>query len=416
MDVSSRAFGLIWLTGFCCVFAGCGTTEVPISDGDEDLLAALLEPERDTRPEPAESANDTASSSIIARESNQEVNAATHVSTTARGERLELRLQKGDRFPLMKTVEQTLEQRSAIAPAVARTRLELMLAITVEEVKSDAVLLGVTYSRVAYEHNVNGQRLSYDSANHQGAVPWDAIPYAGMIDNGFSFWLGRDNRIRELVGYQSFLERCVAEVPLERRQTLLSEISNRFGDDGVANFIDDSIGLLPYDSTVDADAATRVLPGDVWTRERRLMQPVPIYLTSTYRLTGINRKTAEIEILGRVASGEAVAGSEHGRLRIIGGHSEGHCSVDRATGLPLEMHLTRSITMKLTTSDNQEVTQEKQIVTTIRSFPETRGSVTGISQPPQIRQAGGTSNEPGRASFIPPNGGASSAVQAAYPN
>ncbi len=415
MDVSARAFGLVWLTGFCCAFVGCGTTEVPISEGEEDLLAALLAPESDTRPEPAEPASDTGSS-LIARERDQEGDRATHVSATAQGERLELRLQKGDRFPLMKTVEQTLEQRSAIAPAVARTKLELMLAITVEEVKSDAVLLGVTYSRVAYEHDVNGQRLSYDSASHQGAVPWDAVPYAGMIGNGFSFWLGRDNSIRELVGYQSFLERCVAEVPLERRQTLLSEISNRFGDDGVANFIDDSIGLLPYDGTVDADAATRVLPGDVWTRERRLMQPVPIYLTSTYRLTGINHKTAEIEILGRVASGEAMTGSDHGRLRITGGHSEGHCSVDRATGLPLEMNLTRSITMKLTTSDNQEVTQEKQIFTTIRSFPEARGSVTRISQPPQIRQAGGTFNHPGRASLIPSNGEASQAVRAAYPD
>ena len=416
MDVSARAFGLIWLTGFSCMLAGCGTTEVPISDGDEDLLAALLEPESDSSPEHAESASDSESSTKIARESNQAADRASQVSAKARGERLELRLQKGDRFPLMKTVEQTLEQRSEIAPAVARTRLELMLAITVEEVKSDAVLLGVTYSRVAYEHDVNGQRLSYDSGSHQGAVPWDAIPYAGMISNGFSFWLGRDNSIRELVGYQDFLERCVAEVPLERRQTLLSEISNRFGDDGVANFIDDSIGLLPYDATVDADAATRVLVGDIWTRERRLMQPVPIYLTSTYRLININRETAEIEISGRVASGESVSGSEHGRLKITGGHSLGRCVVDRATGLPLEMNLTRYITMKLTTSDNQEVTQEKQILTTIRAFPEARGSVVGSSRPPQIRQASGSSREPGRVSDIPPNGGASQAVRAAYPD
>ena len=416
MEVSSRAHWLLCLTGFVFLLAGCGTTEAPVYDSDEDLLAELLDPESDTRPEPAEPADDSESSSTIARESDQPADRASAVSKKVRGERLELRLQKGDRFPLMKTVEQSLVQQSKVSPAVAHTKLELMLAITVEEVASDAVLLGVQYSRVAYEHDVNGQRLSYDSGSHQGAVPWDAVPYAGMIGNGFSFWLGRDNSIRELVGYQDFLERCVAAVPLERRQTLLSEISNRFGDDGVANFIDDSIGLLPYDTTVDADAATRVLRGDIWKRERRLMQPVPVYLTSTYRLTDINRETAEIEITGRVASGESVSGSEHGRLRITGGHSLGRCIVDRATGLPLEMNLTRYITMILTTSDNQEVTQEKQIVTTIRSFPEARGSVAGIPGTPQIRQTGGVSLDRGRASLVPPNDGESQAVQAVYPN
>jgi hypothetical protein len=317
---------------------------------------------------------------------------------------------------LVKTVHQTLNQRSELAPALAETRLELTLVITVEEVRADAILLGVRYSRVNYAHDVAGQQLSYDSSTHQGAVPWDALPYAGMINNGFSFWLGRDNSIREMVGYKEFLERCVAEVPLERRETLLSEISNRFGDDGVANFVDDSIGLLPYDATVDPDAATRVLPGDVWTRERRLMQPVPVQLTSTYRLTDINDATAEIDITGRIASGDAAATANAGRLRISGGHSLGRCIVDRATGLPLEMNLTRYITMKLTTADEKEVVQEKTIVTTIRAFPETRGPVAAAPVAAPIQRVSGF-NEPQISA--PPSSDQpnvrSRAVRAVYP-
>jgi hypothetical protein len=80
--------------------------------------------------------------------------------------------------------------------------------------------------------------------------------------------------------------------------------------------------------------------------------------------------TAEIDITGRIASGDAAALNTAGRLRISGGHSLGRCIVDRATGLPLEMNLTRYITMKLTTADEKEVVQEKTIVTTIRAFPE----------------------------------------------
>lgn len=322
-----------------------------------------------------------------------------------RGEKLELRLSAGDRFPLIKTVEQTLVQRSETHPAMARTRLELNLVILVREVLPEAILLGVQYSRVKYEHDISGRRLEFDSATHQGNVPWDAVPYAGMVGNGFSFWLGRDNTIRELVGYREFLERCVQQVPLERRQTLLAELSSRFGDDGVANFVDDSIGLLPYDSSVDADAASMVMPGDVWTRERRLMQPVPVYLTSTYRLTDISPATAEIEITGRIASGEAVNSEGAGRVRISGGRSMGQCIVDRVSGLPVDVRLNRVMTIQIQTEEGHEVTQEKEILTTIRAFPEIRESGVrertdlGVRQTSSRRGAGETRQRAVQATY-----------------
>jgi hypothetical protein len=410
------------LSGAGILLTGCGSTEPAPADADTALIDELLSSGGDSTAklkEPAEPVytedNHTDHTQTVSRTRPADRRSG---QSSARGDRLELRLQEGDRFPLVKTVHQTLVQRSEQAPALAETRLELTLVITVEEVRDDAILLGVRYSRVNYAHDVAGQQLAYDSSTHAGAVPWDALPYAGMINNGFSFWLGRDNSIREMVGYKEFLERCVAEVPLERRETLLSEISNRFGDDGVANFVDDSIGLLPYDATVDPDAATRVLPGDVWTRERRLMQPVPVQLTSTYRLTEINDTTAEIDITGRIASGDAAASNTAGRLRISGGHSLGRCIVDRATGLPLEMNLTRYITMKLTTADEKEVVQEKTIVTTIRAFPETRGPVAAAPVSTPIQRVSGF-NEPQnpQSSLAQPNSNTGRrAVRAVYPD
>ena len=420
MDRFRHQKRFLLLSGAGLLLTGCGSTEPAPADADTALIDELLSSGGDSTAklkEPAEPVytedNQTDHTQTVSRTRPADRRSG---QSSARGERLELRLQKGDRFPLVKTVHQTLNQRSELAPALAETRLELTLVITVEEVRDDAILLGVRYSRVNYAHDVAGQQLAYDSSTHAGAVPWDALPYAGMINNGFSFWLGRDNSIREMVGYKEFLERCVAEVPLERRETLLSEISNRFGDDGVANFVDDSIGLLPYNTTVDPDAATRVLPGDVWTRERRLMQPVPVQLTSTYRLTDINDTTAEIDITGRIASGVAAALNSAGRLRISGGHSLGRCIVDRATGLPLEMNLTRYITMKLTTADEKEVVQEKTIVTTIRAFPETRGPVTTAPVSTPIQRVSGFNEpqNPQSSSSAQPNTG-SRAVRAVYP-
>lgn len=326
-------------------------------------------------------------------------------------------MKQGDRFPLIKTIEQTLMQKSEESPAMAQTKLEMTIVIDVEQVKTDGILLGVRYSKIVYEHDVNGQNLLYDSSNHQGEIPWDALPYAGMVNNGFSFWLGRDNKIREMVGYREFLERCVAQVPLDRREVLLSEISNRFGDDGVANFVDDSIGLLPYDDSVDADSATRVMPGDVWIRERTLMQPIPIHMKSTYRLTSMDDTSAEIDITGRIAAGDAVGNDQRSRLRITGGHSLGRCIVDRSTGLPTDMNLTRFIKMKILTPDQREIMQEKQIVTTIRAFPEMRGGpVAGGKAGSAIRQASGNATKSKSVQPIPTSSAPGEPVEAVYPD
>lgn len=397
---------------------GCGNNDTgETAAADDDLMSELMGPTAEPKAEPAEPLDDEPSVKNSVKDDTTADARLASAPNEPTGVRLELHLKTGDRFPLIKTVEQSLVQRSETAPATARTRLELTLAISVEQEREDAILLRVNYGRVTYEHDINGQRLSFDSQTHQGAVPWDAIPYAGMVGRGFSFWLGRDNRIRELVGYQEFLEQCVANVPLERRQTLLAEVSNRFGDDGVANFIDDSIGLLPYDATVDRENATRVMVGDEWIRNRSMMQPVPVYLTTTYRLMDINDQTAEIDITGRVAAGEAVQATGPGRVRVSGGRTMGSCTVDRATGLPLDMKLTRNLTIRVTTEDNVEVVQEKEILTKIQAFPEARGpSVRHVRAHGDIAPASGSVTPDSRfATPIPTHDESSSAVRAVYP-
>ncbi len=368
----------------CCLLAGCGQSEdAALSDGspEDAFFNELLEPQdvsastastteqrpkaRLGRPQPAPETALPESGTRI-----QQVAANTDVFRPPQGERLQLNLKVGDRFPLIKTVRQGLIQESSRNPLQAETALQLTLAITVEDVSAAGIQLGVRYSRVIYEHDIDGRRLRYDSMKQQDNVPWEAIPYAGMINNGFSFRLNPDNTIQDLLGYREFLERCVARVPMERRETLLNELSSRFGDDGVANFIDDSIGLLPYDGTVDAKNAAMVMQGDIWTRERRLMHPIPVYLKSTCTLTDIDSESARIEITGRIATGEATTMDGNGRLRVSSGRSLGHCIVDRRTGLPTEVELTRHLTIQASTSDGETVTQRKTVLTTIRTFPE----------------------------------------------
>lgn len=289
---------------------------------------------------------------------------------------LDFNLQTGDRFPLLKTVEQTLTQQTPTGPAVGRSTLELLLAIEVEEIREDGKRLGVRYHRVRYQQDIAGEHLVYDSESPPETLPPELQVYAGLLDNGFSFWIGPDNQIRELVGFNDFLNRCVRLVPPAQRQAVVTRLAETSGEEGIANFIDESIGLLPPGSGA-TDAAVTV--GDTWTREREVARPIPLYVSHNCTLKQLSDATAEIEIAGAISTsttyGPATGVQSDPRVTVRGGHIVGNCTIDRRSGLPVQSRTERNLDMSVQLADGTSFEQQKRIVTKIRAFPEV-GSVS----------------------------------------
>ena len=286
---------------------------------------------------------------------------------------LELNLAVNQRFPMIKTVEQTLSQASAAGVVQSKSKLELILALTVEELQEDGrKRLRVQYSGVKYSHDIAGEKVSFDSNRSSGPAPPEVQAYQGLVQNGFSFWIGPDNKIIELVGFDQFMQRCLQNTPVSQRETVLAKISETSGDDGVANFIDDSIGLLPYNINKEHQGgAVRV--GESWTKTRRLTQPIPMVLKTEYTLRELNENIARINIAGDIAASKISSPiNQHGKsvqLFIRGGKSFGSCLIDRQTGLPLESKIDRFLETTVKLENGKEFEQQKQIVTTIRAFP-----------------------------------------------
>jgi hypothetical protein len=158
----------------------------------------------------------------------------------------------------------------------------------------------------------------------------------------------------------------------------------------------------------------------------------------------LNQQTAEIDITGRIASGETYNDSRAGqttKVKIKGGQIFGSCVVDRATGLPLELRRTRYLNLTVLTANGAVVEQDKRVITTIRSFPNTRGPLVDASPQradglrraptsairpvpaPAIQPVSGTNQGPSRsqqsATSIPStltNPPLTSTVRAVYPD
>ena len=206
-----RLSGLLALLFFINL-SGCNYFQGSQADADADL--AGLEDE-DTKELDADSKRD---------------------SSQSEGE-LELKLKVGDRFPLSKRVEQRLTQADGQGVSVYRSLTEMLLSLSVEEIRDGKKLLSVRYHRVRYGHDIAGKKVEYASDSPPQTIPPEALAYAGLHENGFSFWIGPDNRVVELVGFAEFLQRCVRNVPPQHRPAVLAQLEGTHNENDLANFI-----------------------------------------------------------------------------------------------------------------------------------------------------------------------------------
>ena len=286
-----------------------------------------------------------------------------------RGE-LKLQLQPNEQFPLRKQVVTTLIQTASDGTQQRiQTELELLMAITVEEVTAGRTKLGVRYNRVKFEQNMDGQKFSYRSTNPPAVIPIAARAYHDMVNDGFSFWIGQDNQIKEVIGFQEFLGRCLANVPPAQQKQVLMGMEAGTDENGISDFVDNTIGLLPFGQDVT--------PGQEWGRSRSVGRPVPMVVQSRYILQELTPAEAVIKITGEIIPSQTINKVSHTpqegiNVTVLGGSTSGQCTIFRDTGLPKESYTERVVNMTVNMENGLAFDQVKTVQTRVESFPAVR--------------------------------------------
>lgn len=291
---------------------------------------------------------------------------------------LALNLRPGERFPLVKSVRQTLQQATPNGPVVSRSDLRLQLVITVESVDADGNLrLGVQYHGVRYSHDLAGERVEYDSARPPRTIPESVLAYHGLVGHGFSFEIGPDNQLKDVIGFKGFLEQCLRDVPPSRRNAVLAELEATQGEEGFANFVDDSIALLPYDAA-RTGRESFAKPGYKWERRRQISRPIPIVEVKECTLRTVGNDVAEVDVTGKITPSQSFGPSSQRNdvsVEVENGHVVGTCTIRRSSGLPIRAQVERFFNMVVTTPQtNTKFQQRKHVVTTIETYEEQRSS------------------------------------------
>ena len=378
--------------GLFCGLSGCGQKEIEVSDFGADEAVSELDGSSD---------------------STDRVSLAS--SKDLKTENLELRLKVGEQIPLIKTIEQRLKQISSQGgpPVESTSMLTMTLVIRVEDITDGIKRLGVKYQQVRYEHDIAGEKVRYDSAIPEKSIPEAAQAYQGLVDNGFSFLLGADNRIVKVIEFDAFLKRCARFAPPDQQRELLNKLVASQEDEGIANFVDDSIGMLPYN--IDSrDAGGSVKVGDTWRKNRQIGRPIPMTIDTMYKLESLNQRYANVELFGQIVPSkiERVGNTPQQQMGITekmslrNGHCYGTCTIDRESGLPIQSRVVRQMQLTLELPTGAKFDQQKEIITTIRAFPQQPGDTRRAQNSdvaPGSREAGPTAAAAERPTRREPN-------------
>ena len=283
---------------------------------------------------------------------------------------LDRKVKSGDRFPLSKTIEHRLTQTDNDGTRVSTSRAEIELTLLVDRILSDGRRqMSVKFDRVQFEQHSEGKRIFYSSEKSVEAIPPEAFLYAGLAGNGFSFWIDPTNRVSDVVGFSNFLQRCLRSVPDNFKPNVKRQLEASKADEGVANFIDDSVGMLPY--RFDPRLSTvSISQGTDWDLTPRYCEsPIPMVTKAHCVLSELSANFADIRLTGQISGPEEPVAVRHteGEFTVFvkGGRCKGSCRIDRRTGLPTLSQIQRDIDLLIEFPDGQRVEQNKVTFSTL---------------------------------------------------
>ena len=291
-----------------------------------------------------------------------------------------VRMSQGDTYYFQKTIEQSLSADPSSAITSVSEQIELLMALKVLKAMPQKYLLELRFQGVRYQSRIGDRDVTYDSRS-PGIVPPEALPYKGLLNNGFVIHLSNDNRILAIQDYEEFLNQCIAEYPESMKPEMLQQLGiedlspqNRIAS--AMAFLDESIALMPFG---EFGTPEDPFPIDAkWKKVLRRSRPIPLLEHLNARIEHISgdKATAHVVLQGnlRPLKPQGALTAQAVKMKVLGGSTTGSCSISLKTGLPQSCRIQRDYEIEIASLTSSPVAARKTVVTSLEAWtpPESK--------------------------------------------
>jgi len=261
---------------------------------------------------------------------------------------LKLRLEKGQEYKLVITIEQSIVQWIMESEMEMDQTIVLGETFKVTDVDEDGTYtIEVTIGPVAMKMESKMGSFEFDSEDPPDEIPVMAKGIAALVDQAFTLKMTPQGKVVEVSGFEDVFESmmdALEDLEGPMKDQMIDDMKRQFGDDALKEMMENVTAIYP---------SKPVSVGDSWEQEVVMARTFPLIAKTTYTLAERKDGIASLKIDGTFEpnpDGEPMKMGPMTMKMALKGTQEGTFQIDEATGWFVEGEMTQEMEGEVTVS------------------------------------------------------------------
>ena len=255
--------------------------------------------------------------------------------------KLQLKLNKGDKFTIEMTSKQDMNQTIMGMDQNVKVNMTYDYLFEVKEMDKSSYTIDVTYTKIQYKQESMMGDVEYDSENiPEGELDESIKLYNALMGQKFSAKINTKGEILEIIGSDDMINSIIKKMDLKKEETkatMIEGVKTQYNKENLKSDLSKIIICFP---------SKKLKSGDTWKENKELRGNFTVDSENIWKLNSIDDNTIELEINSKLSpvkdAGPVIAmGMEI--TQKISGDEKGTAILDKKTGLISEFVKTQNL-------------------------------------------------------------------------
>jgi hypothetical protein len=255
--------------------------------------------------------------------------------------KLQLRLQKGDRYNIQMVTDQAVNQTILGRTQNTNQMVKIGYLFDVADVATDGTTtVKMTYKSVQFKQSSPNGTVEYDSARPATGNNPLAASLGTLVGQSISAKITPTGTVKEVQGIDQLIARMISGMKIPNnavKAQIESTLRSQFGEETFKELFSQSLDIYP---------AQPIDVGDSWSKKMTLSKGFPMTMETIYTLRSVKNNVATVDITSKLKSNPnapALQISGASLKQNLAGIQKGSMQIQLSTGMVTQSQLNQDV-------------------------------------------------------------------------
>ncbi|MEP0817135.1 MULTISPECIES: DUF6263 family protein [Trichocoleus] len=258
--------------------------------------------------------------------------------------KLQLRLQKGDRYSIQMATDQAINQSILGRPQNTNQVVRIGYLFDVIDVAADGTsTVKMTYKSVQFKQSGPNGAIAYDSTRPAPGTNPLTASLSTLVGQSISAKITPAGTVREVQGIDQLIARMISGMKIPNnavKAQIENTLRSQFGEEMFKELFSQSLDIYPTQP---------INVGDSWSKKMTLSKGFPMTVETTYTLKAVKNNIATVDISSQVKpspNAPALQISGASLKQNLAGTQKGSMQIQLNTGMVTQSQVNQDISGK----------------------------------------------------------------------